>query len=467
MDFSNWIFWFIVLPYIVVLGKVSRIFSGGSASENISKWGLSVLSCVLLAVISVETLLIFLFVSLLAYVVCRASLQASRRGKTIVLALLIPVLLLPLIYYKYADFVASDVLGRKWDTFHDLVIPVGISFYSFQIVSFCVDTLRSNQRIPKFVDYMNFCSFFPQMVAGPIERRENLLPQMESWRANLKGSNLADGLPYIILGLFFKLTLADNLASAMAIGYCGENAFQIWINNVAFGFRIYFDFAGYGLSAYGVARCLGVHIIMNFMSPYTSCNVTEFWRKWHISLTHWFRDYIYFSLGGSRTRFWWFNIIFMFLVSGVWHGAGWNFIIWGGLAGVTMVIHRLFRNMQKKLPPMIGWGLTFGVMMFIWMFFYETDMTIIRKNFCAIVDWHNYDFIEFLNSMYIEKRKAAMLCLFLTLSFFAILIEYISLRRTPENPYRLHISPIGCGIMTFLMVVLHNSIQNSFIYFAF
>lgn len=445
---------------------ISHFIKTEQMRHTIGKLGLCILSLTLLYTASPNTLLIFLTVTILAYAGCRYMYKHGQRSKNILLAFLIFLLLLPLAYYKYAHFVTKDILNLPWDTFRDLIIPIGISFYTFQTIAFCIDTLKRNQKLPHFLDYMNFCSFFPQIVAGPIERKDSLLPQMEAIQWKWNADTLAKGIPYIFLGLFFKMVLADNLATAMQIGYRGDNAFQVWANNIAFGFRIYFDFAGYGLAAYGIAKSLGVNITLNFLSPYTCSNVTDFWRKWHISLTQWFRDYIYFALGGSRTRLWWFNIIFMFLVSGIWHGAGWNFIIWGGLAGITMVIHRAFRQFNKPLPGFIGWCITIAVMMFIWMFFYETDMSIVWKNVCTVFDISSYNAPEFIQMLNENAIAGSHLVVFSAMSFLIIFLEYLSSRRY-ANPYQIFLSPAACSVMVLLMCLLHSQQQSQFIYFAF
>lgn len=466
MDFTTFPFWLIMLPAMCFMYCISHFIKTEQMRHTIGKLGLCILSLTLLYTASPNTLLIFLTVTILAYAGCRYMYKHGQRSKNILLAFLIFLLLLPLAYYKYAHFVTKDILNLPWDTFRDLIIPIGISFYTFQTIAFCIDTLKRNQKLPHFLDYMNFCSFFPQIVAGPIERKDSLLPQMEVIQWKWNADTLARGIPYIFLGLFFKMVLADNLATAMQIGYRGDNALQVWANNIAFGFRIYFDFAGYGLTAYGIAKSLGVNITLNFLSPYTCSNVTDFWRKWHISLTQWFRDYIYFALGGSRTRLWWFNIIFMFLVSGIWHGAGWNFIIWGGLAGITMVIHRAFRQFNKPLPGFIGWCITIAVMMFIWMFFYETDMSIVWKNVCTVFDISSYNAPEFIQMLKENAIAGSHLVLFSAMSFLIIFLEYLSSRRY-ANPYQIFLSPAACSVMVLLMCLLHSQQQSQFIYFAF
>ena len=466
MDFTTPSFWLIMLPAMVVLYLANHYIRNEKWKMLFSKYGLCLLSLSLLYVACLETLIIFLAVTVLAYIGCSLTCKAKQKSKNLLLGILIAFLLLPLLYYKYANFVVRDFLSLPWDTFRDLIIPIGISFYTFQAIAFCIDTLKRNQKVPNFIDYMNFCSFFPQIVAGPIERKDSLLPQMESLRWKWNAETVAQGLPYIILGLFFKMVLADNLATAMQIGYQGNNALQVWANNVSFGFRIYFDFAGYGLTAYGIAKALGIHITLNFLSPYTCSNITEFWRKWHISLTLWFRDYIYFALGGSRTRLWWFNIIFMFLVSGIWHGAGWNFIIWGTLAGIAMVIHRCFRQLNRPLPGFIGWVMTMFTMMFIWMFFYETDMSIVRRNFCTICDISSYNISDYIQLLNKNAIAGSHLIVFSTISLIVISLEFISSKKY-GMPYQIFLTPGACSIMIILICLLHSHQQSQFIYFAF
>lgn len=462
MDFSSLSFWGISIPALLLYFFICRGIRDQHRQRRFSKYSLCVLSICLLAQASILTVTIFLFVSILAYVSCRYIRHHSVKRRKLLLAILIFFLLLPLMYYKYSIFIVQDVLCIPWNTYRNLIIPIGISFYTFQIISFCIDTIKREQDIPSFIDYMNFCSFFPQIVAGPIERKDSLLPQMENYVWRWNSNTVANGFSYIVLGLFFKMALADNLASVIDNGYQGHNAFRVWANNLMFGLRIYFDFAGYGLTAYGIAKALGVNITLNFNSPYTSCNVTDFWRKWHISLTLWFRDYIYFAMGGSRTRFWWFNIIFMFIISGIWHGAGWNFLIWGAIAGVSMVLHRLYRKLNYAMPAFIAWGLTMFTMMFTWMFFYETDMGIVWKNLYTIVTPSSYDLHDYLEN----AGHPHYILISVLLSALVIFVEFISSKKY-QDPYHIFLSPPVCGILVFLICFLQSHQQAQFIYFAF
>jgi alginate O-acetyltransferase complex protein AlgI len=282
---------------------------------------------------------------------------------------LIPVQLLPLVFYKYANFMTNQVLSLDLDFFRGLVIPVGISFYTFQKVAFVVDTLQANKPMPRFLDYMNFAGFFPQIVAGPIERREDLLPQIEQFRFRWLPQDINDGASWIVVGLFFKCCLADNLAlyfDPVSL----INAYLIWLANVVFGLRIYYDFAGYSLIALGIARCFGIRLTLNFASPYCATSATEFWRRWHITLSQWFRDYMYIPMGGGRVPWWAFNVTLVFVGSGIWHGAGWNFVLWGAMHGAFLIMNRALGS-RLGLPAVVSWTVTMLATFIAWLSFYE------------------------------------------------------------------------------------------------
>lgn len=467
MDFSTISFWFSLIPAILVLQAGNRILKDHPlAKKTFHKGLISLLSLLLLGIASWQTLTIFVAVMLTTWFSCLYGMTLCKQLRRVLLCFQIPILLAPLFYYKYADFVCNSIAGQDWNTLRDLIIPIGISFYTFQLIGFSIDTLLKEKTIPSFIDYINFSSFFPQIVAGPIERRDDLLPQMQNINLELKSAQLKKGIPYIILGLFYKLTLADNLADAFFSHYTGTNSVIIWVNNLIFTFRIYFDFSGYGLTAYGIALCLGVTLRMNFLSPYTATNITEFWRRWHTSLTLWFRDYIYFPLGGSRTRRWPLNMLIIFLVSGIWHGAGWNFIIWGLLAGISMIIHRLWSKTNYRLPRFIGWSITFMLMVFVWMFFYETNPQILTQHLQSITTLSTYDITNFTQSLISKGASGVLIFEFLAMAFLVIIVELISLKKTGDA-YHYLLSDASCGLMVFLIVILYTSSQNQFIYFSF
>ncbi len=432
------------------------------------KLAILTISLTLLGMASWQTLLIFLTVMLICYGGCRYALRHGARTRRLILIALIPLLLTPLLYYKYAYFFGHALLDEQWDTLRDLIIPVGISFYSFQLAGFCVDTLQRNLPMPELLDYMNFGAFFPQIVAGPIERREQLLPQLEQLDIRFTEDKIQLGLRYIIVGLFFKMVLGDNLALSVNPDYPSNSAWYIWYSNICFSLRIYFDFCGYGLTAYGVAHALGIKLTMNFLSPYTASNISEFWRRWHVSLTNWFRDYIYIPLGGNRTRFWFINTLIVFAISGLWHGANWNFIIWGLLAGVAILTHRFYKKLGLRMWSALGIMLTMSYMVFVWMFFYVSSWDQLMRFLGILFTAESYDlmrgFYHLTTGRFGINTSTSLLAILL--SFIVIMGEYFSLKKT-KNPYALLTHPICCTAMVYLLVVYQSSAMNQFIYFAF
>lgn len=471
MEYTSATFWLCLLPSLVVLLAGDRVLREREKARNLfHRIMMLVVSVVLISLSGWVTLGIFAAVSMAAYGLCHWGLRCGRRGRRMMLWFTIPLLLLPLLYYKYGYFIGVNVFREQWDTLKDLVIPLGISFYTFQIIGFCIDTLTKEEQgqMPGLLDYLNFCAFFPRFVAGPIERRAELLPQMQRMELAFTAENVNIGLRYIILGLFFKIALADNLAYAFWSGYDWGNAWMVWCNNLLFTFRIYFDFAGYALSAYGLAKCMGITLRMNFLSPYTATNVRDFWRRWHTSLTSWFTEYIYFPMGGSRTKRWALNMIIVFLISGLWHGAAWNFVIWGGLAGVALVIHRWFRNHGWQMWAPLGWLLTFGMTVLTWMFFYVTDLELLFKHLQWIFSAHAYNINGFVAACAWKFLVPHTACIapMLLLSFAVLLCEFVA-QRKHDNPYHLLLHPYACGVEVFLIILLQSGATNQFIYAAF
>ncbi len=422
------------------------------------------LSLLLLGVSSLETLGVFLLVSMGTYgflsVVTRGPDAGEQAKKW--LWLLIPVQFLPLIFYKYSWFLLGAGVASRFDLLRDLVIPLGLSFYTFQVVSFSIDTLKRGLPMPGFLDYMNYASFFPQIVAGPIERRDHLLPQMERFRLKWDAAALNEGCAWIVLGLFLKLCLADWLNAVRHDGVPGSAWLQ-WHDNVAFGFQIYYDFCGYSLIALGIARCFGVKLALNFAAPYVRTSMAEFWRGWHISLTSWFKDYIYIPLGGSRTRWWFLVTLLVFSVSGFWHGAGWNFILWGGLNGLFLAVGRF---VFPRLPAWLSWGLTMVLVFFCWMFFYETNMPSLFARVELIANPAAYTGSG-LAALWEESLRGEQ-SLWLLVAAVTLAEAFAVWKNRP--PYHYLTKPWVCGVLLFLLVFFVHFMEkapNEFIYFAF
>ena len=271
-----------------------------------------------------------------------------------------------LAWFKYANFGLDTLKGllsvldiRLQIPAVDVVLPVGISFFTFQALSYTMDVYRGDIYAEKnFFRYALFVSFFPQLVAGPIERSGNLLKQLAKPK-KFSYENAREGLLLMLWGFFLKMVLADRAAIFVDTAYSNIDAYYGWYMIVAtalFAVQIYCDFYGYSTIAMGAAKVLGIDLMENFDAPYLSCSVAEFWRRWHISLTSWFKDYLYIPLGGSRkgTLRKHLNRIAVFLVSGLWHGAEWSFVVWGGLNGLYQVLGDLLKPLRDRLVTLFG-----------------------------------------------------------------------------------------------------------------
>jgi D-alanyl-lipoteichoic acid acyltransferase DltB (MBOAT superfamily) len=288
---------------------------------------------------------------------------------------------------------------------------------------------------------------------------------MEQFKFRWSAEGVNEGAGWIVVGLFFKCCLADNLALYFD-GSSLNNAYLIWLANLIFGLRIYYDFAGYSLIALGLGRCLGVRLTMNFQSPYCATSATEFWHRWHITLSQWFRDYLYIPLGGSRVRWWLFNILVVFIISGIWHGAGWNFVIWGALHGVFLVINRLL-GPRLRLPALASWTVTMLAGYLAWLSFYELRPAALLAKYKALFTPAAYDpaaFHELLSHW--GGPDLLVLASTLAIAAITILLEWRSLKTTRE-PYALLRRPRMLCLLIVLTVILTPGENNDFIYFAF
>ena len=298
-----------------------------------------------------------------------------------------------LFFFKYFDFAAQTAVGllslagiEAQPPVFDVILPVGISFYTFQALGYTVDVYRKDIYAERnFFKYALFVSFFPQLVAGPIERSKNLLKQLNE-KHRFEFERVRDGLLLMLYGFFQKVVLAEYLAIAVNSvynTYTQRTGFQLLTATVLFAFQIYCDFGSYSNIAIGAAKVMGFRLMENFNTPYFAVSVADFWRRWHISLSTWFRDYLYIPLGGNRkgrVRKW-FNLMIVFLVSGLWHGANWHFVIWGGLNGAYQVIGEWLRPLREKIMKlcsvdksapshrMLQMFLTFLLVDISWIFF--------------------------------------------------------------------------------------------------
>lgn len=324
--------------------------------------------------------------------------QGRRKVQRVVSASNIVLNLLILGVFKYYNFFVGNLdalflsLGYQldWVTL-DIILPVGISFYTFQALSYTIDVYRGSIKPTRDVmEFFAYISFFPQLVAGPIERATNLLPQFQQPR-QFDYATAVDGCRQMLWGFFKKLVIADNCASVVNQyweQYHDLSGVSLFLLGVLFTFQIYCDFSGYSDIAIGCARLFGFHLMRNFNVPYFSRSIPEFWRRWHISLTTWFRDYIYFPLGGSRCRKWKIirNVFIVWGISGLWHGANWTFVCWGLFHATLLAIYNLLGINTKyqhvvahgkwlpSIKELLQMGLTFFLAVIGWIIFRAESM---------------------------------------------------------------------------------------------
>lgn len=316
--------------------------------------------------------------------VLHANDDEKQRKRILAMSLLVNLGLLGV--FKYFNFFvesAVDALSTAGVnanvTSLRLILPVGISFYTFQTLSYTFDIYRRRlEPTTQILDFATYVAFFPQLVAGPIERAHHLLPQIVTPRERPNGDQIQSGLTLIAFGLVKKIVIADMMAPISDRAFNNvENASGtvMVVGIVAFALQIYGDFSGYTDIARGTARLLNIELIRNFEQPYLSRNITEFWRRWHISLSNWLRDYLYIPLGGNRngTVITYRNLLLTMLLGGLWHGAGWNFVIWGALHGGALALHRAFGGTSidgpvrfRDIPRIVT---TLGFVAFAWVFF--------------------------------------------------------------------------------------------------
>jgi len=466
MNFTDFGFW----PRFLICLAVVWIIKGTASllKKELPGWfdrvALASISLYLLASVGALTFGIFLLLASLAYVGIHLISVIPKEKRWLFLSLYIPVLLIPLIYYKYRSFVAEEILGWSKDTCDAVLIPAGISFYTFQKIAILVDAAPLDSYRPKLLDFANFASFFPQVVAGPIERKEELMPQMERFRFTCNWDNLNAAAPWLALGFFYKLCMADNLSPFIDRDDMAS-AWPILFTTFLFGLKIYFDFCGYSLIALGLARLLGVTLTLNFRSPYLSANIRDFWRRWHVSLSYWFRDYVYIPLGGSRTRYWWAGLLLVFLLSGIWHGAGWCFLLWGALHGIYCVVSHVTKD-HIRLPSPVGWAITMVLVFAAWLPFYETRWPVLSHKLAILCSSSSYS-VSLLRqyAMSFDSWHYLPLTLLMILSLATFTAEAFCSRKKAHYGYANH--PVAIIILIALTVWFGSTKGNDFIYFSF
>ncbi len=378
MLFNSYVFLFLFLPLLFTLYAVAVRHGSG----RLPLWLLLMGSFVYYAWWDLRFFALLIGLILLSHVLSRRMAKAERSRKAW-LILGIVLNLSPLLVFKYADFLIGSVnavAGSGLDLW-GLVLPIGISFFTFQQIAYLVDVYRRLTHPHDFLEYALFVSFFPQLIAGPIVHHKDFIDQISKAIAKISLANVNVALTLFVIGLFKKVVLADRLSGIAApIFKQAElgtplNIVDAWTGAIAYTFQIYFDFSAYSDMALALGFLFGFRLPINFYSPYKSANIIEFWRRWHISLSTFLRDYIYFPLGGGRVRIdrKFLNILVTMLIGGIWHGASWTFLVWGLVHGLAIGANHLWRHYVKPRP---GWlrklaahALTCLFLVFTWVLF--------------------------------------------------------------------------------------------------
>lgn len=339
-------------------------------------------SCYFYMYFKPEYILIIFFTIVVDYIAGLLIEKTSGAKRKLLLLVSIVVNVGVLAFYKYFNFFAGNVnllLGHahvRPIPLIDFILPIGLSFHTFQAMSYTIEVYRGNQKAEKHLGiYALYVMFYPQMVAGPIERPQHILPQLHS-KIRFSSKNLSLGIFLIIVGLFKKIVIADRLGLYVDPVFSNPHArssLDLLLATYFFAFQIYCDFSGYSDIAVGAALTLGIELMRNFNMPYISQNISEFWHRWHISLSTWFRDYLYIPLGGSHVSFprTCRNLLIVFLISGLWHGANWKYLIWGLVHGCLIILYLIFKK-NKLLSGryrFINWLVTFNLVCLAWVFF--------------------------------------------------------------------------------------------------
>jgi len=388
-------------------------------------------------------------------------------------------------YFKYTDFLITNI-NSVLDveiSLRDIALPLAISFFTFQQIAYLVDSYRGETKEYNFLNYTLFISFFPQLIAGPIVHHKEMIPQFLQGHNRVRDyRNSSIGLFIFFLGLFKKVVLADTFAFWANSGFADSESLSFvesWITSLSYTFQIYFDFSGYTDMAIGAALLFNIKLPINFNSPYKARNIQDFWRRWHITLSRFLRDYIYIPLGGNRNGYYttYLNLGITFFLGGLWHGASWTFVIWGLLHGSALIFYNIWSRLGIKLNFIIAWILTFNFINVTWIFFRSENFTQAIDVLTAMfgikpftIHFYLEQKLAFLHSLGVEFRMWSVIeesKKFVL--FFIVALVVIGLKNSMQlmSDFKPNIK---YGIMTLFLMLLSllNLTQFSdFLYFNF
>lgn len=395
--------------------------------------------------------------------------------------------------FKYSNFLISTVDGilhlvtrhnLSWSV--NIILPLGISFFTFEFIHYLFEIYRGNKPMDSFVLFALFAAFFPTQISGPIKRYGDFQEQMQTEK-KLHLSYFDEGVPLIIIGMAKKLILADNLAVLVQMGLSNPSMYgapELWLFSYAFAFQIYFDFSGYTDIARGSAMLFGYHIPINFNMPYIAQNMSDFWRRWHISLSSWLRDYLFIPLGGSRGGKWLTNrnLFLTMALGGLWHGASWNFVVWGIYHGLCLIVHREFVEFKNtiawlnnflasKVGNVVSIIFTFHVACIGWVFFRVQNISVAMNMVKKMVLFRPMFASDEAHHFLIMKQDLPVVVPVVLTMVALLLIFNFPISRLNESGYFKRLpAPVKaafCSILILAMVTFLPDTTKPFIYFQF
>ncbi len=400
--------------------------------------------------------------------------EGNHRKQRLYLWIDVSVNLLILFFFKYADFIISNIngiTGLEIPLLH-IPLPIGVSFNTFQSLSYIIDVYRGTVTCEKsFYNYLTYTTLFPQIIAGPIVRYETVDEELETKKISM--DNFSKGMRRFIIGLGKKVLIANQVGSLwnmIETGAYGELSFLLsWIGIIAFALQIYFDFSGYSDMAIGLANIFGMDFDENFNFPYISKSITEFWRRWHITLGSWFRDYIYIPLGGNRKGFakQIRNILIVWFLTGAWHGASWNFILWGLYFGIILILEKtILAKALEKLPAFFRHIYSIFLILISWVIFAFEDLTKVG-NYLATMFHANGT--SFWNNEALYSLKNYFLIILIGIVLSTPLVKKITekLEKKKTLPRSIFMAAIYLGILLLSTASLVSDSFNPFLYFRF
>jgi D-alanyl-lipoteichoic acid acyltransferase DltB (MBOAT superfamily) len=384
-------------------------------------------------------------------------------------------------YYKYFDFFiknTNSLLNTNFNLLH-IILPLGISFFTFTQIAYLVDAYKKEVKELDLLNYALFVTFFPHLIAGPILHHSEMMPQFANLRTKVFNyKNISQGLVLFTIGLMKKVLIADSLAPLVHQGFDISTHLSFiegWVVVLAYTFQLYFDFSGYTDMALGIGQMFNIKLPQNFNSPYKAKNIQDFWRRWHMTLSRFLRDYVYIPLGGNKFGKFntYRNLFITFLLGGLWHGASWTFILWGGLHGVGTVLHRLWQNLNIKMPNFAAIGVTFIFINFTWVFFRANDFGASINIFKSLLGFNGFITPQIFHGMIRFKDTISGINWTLytnafVVVLFATIIVFMN-KNSNEYTHKFRPSIVNAAILglLFCYILLSMNSASEFLYFNF